>query len=400
MLRRDLVTAGHRLAAAQAAADPAPRRAEKDRAREIYLRAREEATSDMERSEAAATWAHTLDRVNRAGRLAERGVVKARAAVAGLEQAMREAERAEQAARILAEAAEAACLDARVRLAGCEERLLGASGAGHGQGAAGPLASVMPAGPAGPPSGPSGEPGQSGPTPGSRPSIGPRPGQGAAPALAPSAMPGGPPSIGDAAPVPRISAGPRPEPLVIETMVSGDRRALELAAVAIAEHGRRSPAEVRVQLQELVDAIESAASGSGYLVFDARHPFWSSLSVGEASDVMAALARLGFRFEPAEGWHAGRAPTPSDLAMALAYAGLSTRQVRRLPSAEELRALPASIGVDARAWLAAFAPDLAIDQLVRLLEERAVRLGPLWDAWGLIRPILLSPRHLLGSLPG
>ena len=91
-----------------------------------------------------------------------------------------------------------------------------------------------------------------------------------------------------------------------------------------------------------------------------------NLAVDEARDVLAALTRLGFRFEPAEGWHAGRAPTPSDLAMALAYAGLDARNVRGLPSAAELRTLPSSIGVDARAFLATFAPDLAMDQLVRL----------------------------------
>ncbi len=116
--------------------------------------------------------------------------------------------------------------------------------------------------------------------------------------------------------------------------------------------------------------------------------------------MVSGLSRLGFRFEPAEGWHAGRAPAPADLAMALAYAGLDTRLRRSLPGAEELRLLPRSIGVDARAWLAAFAPDLDMEQLVRLLESRAAKLGPLWDAWGLVRPVLLGPRHQLGSLPG
>jgi hypothetical protein len=200
--------------------------------------------------------------------------------------------------------------------------------------------------------------------------------------------------------LPRISAEPRAEPLVIESLVSGDRLALELASAAVAEVGHLSPAGIRAQLQELVDAIESAAGSAGYLLFDEGHPFWAHLSVGEARDVTAALARLGFRFEPAEGWHAGRAPMPADLAMALAYAGLDARRVRGLPSAEELRALPASMGVDARAFLAAGAPDLAIDQLAALLGARAARLGPLWDVWGLARPVLLGPRRSLGSLSG
>jgi hypothetical protein len=86
--------------------------------------------------------------------------------------------------------------------------------------------------------------------------------------------------------------------------------------------------------------------------------------------------------------------------MALAYAGLDARNMRGLPSAADLRDLPASIGVDARAYLVALAPDLAVDRLVRLLEGRAETLGPLWDIWGQVRPVLLSPRRALGSLPG
>ena len=46
--------------------------------------------------------------------------------------------------------------------------------------------------------------------------------------------------------------------------------------------------------------------------------------------------RLGFQFEPAEGWHAGRSPTPMDLSMALAYAGLDARNMRDLPTTDEL----------------------------------------------------------------
>jgi hypothetical protein len=348
LLRRDLVAAQHRLSVAEEAADPLLRSAEKARAREVYLAALEAASTDAERSEAAAVWAHALDRVNRGARLAARAVAKARAEVSGLERAVPDADREEQAARIRAESAEAACLDARVRLAACEERVRGRA---------------------------------------------------AAPAI-PERPTTAPPVPGGATPGPRIRAVPDGDPLVIESMVSGDRRALELAAAAIAEHGRISPAEVRVQLQELVDAIDSAASTDGYLRFDERHPFWASLSVSEARDVVAALTRLGFRFEPAEGWHAGRAPTPSDLAMALAWAGVNARNVRGLPNAADLQALPASIGVDARAFLAAYAPDLAMDQLVRLLDVRAAKLGPLWDAWGLVRPVLLSPRRQLGSLPG
>ena len=90
-------------------------------------------------------------------------------------------------------------------------------------------------------------------------------------------------------------------PLVIESIVTGDRVALELAATRIAEHMGRSPAEIQLQLQELLDAVLSAAAEDGFLVFDQAHPFWRSLTFAEARDVIEALARLGFVFEPTEG---------------------------------------------------------------------------------------------------
>ncbi len=183
-------------------------------------------------------------------------------------------------------------------------------------------------------------------------------------------------------------------------MVSGDRRALELAANEIADHTGHSPAEAQLQLQELVDAIVSAAAEEGFLIFDTEHPFWAHLTFEEARDVIAALARLGFAFAPAEGWHAGRAPSPTDLSMALAYAGLDARNMRDLPSSEDLRSLPGSIGVDARAYLAAQAPTLAVDQLVGVLGRRSDQLELLWNEWGQVRPVLLADRHELGSLPG
>jgi hypothetical protein len=189
-------------------------------------------------------------------------------------------------------------------------------------------------------------------------------------------------------------------PLVIESIVTGDRVALELTAARIAESSGRSPAEEQLQLQELLSAIMSAAAEDGFLVFDPAHPFWSGLTFEESRDVIEALARLGFIFEPAEGWHAGRAPAPSDLSMALAYAGLDARNMRGLPTADDLRMLPASIGVDARAFLAARAPELSIDNTVRALGRRAETLEQLWNEWGQVRPVLLSDRHALGSIEG
>ena len=191
---------------------------------------------------------------------------------------------------------------------------------------------------------------------------------------------------------PRIGQG---VPTVIEALVSGDRRWLERVASLVAETVGRAAPEVFARLRELVEAMAATAAGHGHLIVDATNEFWSRLTGDESRDVLAALVRLGFRVEPSEGWHAGRAPVQSDLSMALAYAGLDARSLRHLPTNAELRELPRSIAVDTRALLIDEAPDLALDQVVRMLGHRADPLGPLWDDWGYVRPILLGdPRNL------
>jgi len=342
-LRRELVAAQHRLEEA-AGDDPQMRAAEKAAARDTYQLARSMAETDDEAREAVASWAKALDRINRTASLRRRERAKAKAAVATVEEVLHASEREEQATKMRVDQAEAACLDARVRLAGCEE------------------------GTQSPESAPNADASE----------------QQAA-------------SSGRAVAISRTPSGP---PLVIESIVTGDRTALELAAARLAEFTGRSPAEEQLQLQELLDAVVSSAAEDGYLLFDQGHRFWSGLSFEEARNVIGALARLGFLFEPAEGWHAGRAPAPTDLSMALAYAGLDPRNMRDLPTAEELAALPTSIGVDARAFLAAQAPELTIDNVVRALGRRADALEQLWNAWGQVRPILLGERHALGSSSG
>lgn len=342
-LRREIVAAQHRLDEATAADDPQLRAAEKAAARDRYQLARTSAETDDQVREATAAWAKALDHINRTASLRRRELTKARAAVTTVEGVLQAVERDEQATKLRADQAEAACLDARVRLAACEE------------------AAQAPA-PA------------------------------AADVFEPHANTGG-----HAVAIAEASAG---APLVIESILSGDRVALELAAARISEHTGRSPAEEQLQLQELVDAVVSSAAEDGYLLFNQAHSFWAGLTFEEGRDVVDALARLGFIFEPAEGWHAARAPAPSDLSMALAYAGLDARNMRDLPSADDLRVLPASIGVDARGFLAAHAPELSVDNIVRALGRRAGALEQLWNEWGQVRPILLSDRHSLGSVEG
>ena len=246
-VRRDLTAAQHRHEEAVVAADPARRAAEKAAARDAYRLAKVSAEDDEALREATGAYARAIDRVNRDARLTQRALQRTAGAIEALKARLREVEREEQASSLRASQAEAACLDARVRLAACEEGTVVTGEDDH------------------------------------------------ATVFEPHAATGG-----HAVAISDIAAGP---PLVIESMVSGDRLALELAAARLADHIGLSPAETQLQLQELVDAIVAAASVEGYLVFDAGNRFWSTLTFEEARDVIAALDRLGFVFEPSEGWH-------------------------------------------------------------------------------------------------
>ena len=47
--------------------------------------------------------------------------------------------------------------------------------------------------------------------------------------------------------------------------------------------------------------------------------------------------------------------------------------------------------VDVHAYLVATAPDLDLQKLTTVLGSRASRLAELWDMWGRLRPLLLTP---------
>ena len=351
--RREIVTARHREEQAQMAADPQRRSDEKEIAREAYRAGMAGAADADARAEVTAAWARAVDRANRSSTLARRTLTKAVSDRAEAEQGIRALEREGHAASLRAETAEASCLAARVRLAACEEAALVAVAE----------ATVAAA--------------QAAPAPGHVP-------------VAPDQPIGDRHAATEHAVIRAVTYG---EPLVVEGIIAGDKALLEVTAKRVADLTGLIAGQAVVQLQELVGAIISAASAEGFLIFDERHRFWAHLSSAEAADVVGALGRLGFMLEPSEGWHAGRVPSTMDLSMALAYAGLDARSIRNLPAQAELADLPRSIDVDAQAFLASRAPDLGLDHLVTSLGHRAETLGPLWNEWGQVRPILLSEQR-------
>jgi hypothetical protein len=190
------------------------------------------------------------------------------------------------------------------------------------------------------------------------------------------------------APVARIGEGRR---LVVEALVWGDRNILQAVATDISRQTGSQPSPWLARLRQLRDVIVGTAAAQGFVSVDRRHPFWARVSDEEARDILRALNDMGFRIDPAAGWQDGRAPVAGDMAAAIAFAGIDPRTVRNQPVGEELRALPRSVRVDPVALLAAHAPDLALEAMVRLLGEQANEFAELWDAWGQVRPALLAP---------
>jgi hypothetical protein len=262
--------------------------------------------------------------------------------VARLETQLRSADLEASAVRIRAESLEAACADARQRRATIDERSVGGEGrervaaAGRAAGVASVVADDDPA-----------------------------------------------------TPPPGYKARPV-DSRAVRSLMAGDEATHQALAGELAEMSGQLPARYLLLLDTLVDELTAAAVDAGELAFDHDHPLWSQFSPEEARLIVRGLRDLGFRLDIHEGWFGGRAPTNSDLAGALGFAGHDMRALRRVPTAGELRDLPMSVHVAAHEHLRRYAPDLTLDQMTRALGPRAGRLGDLWDEWGRVRPLLAS----------
>jgi hypothetical protein len=350
--RRELTRSQRELDTARTTADHTTIAEAKARARSAYQR--EVASSGPDAaSGAAAAWLRDISRVNRDARLARRSLAKAGEAVRQWTRIVAEMEQRADAARIRAEIAASECLAARQRLATCE----GNAGVPEPDPAVGESAAV--------------------------PSAEAEPPAGNGTAATRDDSRGKPLSV-------QARGRRKRGPLVIEQLAMGDREAMGMVAAELATVTGHPPSHFLLLVQELVDAIRAVAAERRYLAFDDRNPFWAQFDLDERRTIMIALADLGFRFDPEEGWYGDRAPGTAELAIALAYAGHEPRSVRYQPSASELRDLPASISVSALACLSALAPGLSLSELSDLLGPRMDSLGPLWDDWARVRPVLLS----------
>ena len=354
-------TLRERVERAQADADPRGIAAAKDALHRDFRAATARSRGADDTEAAAREWLTQINELNirsrDALRLAEAGSAELRAALPRLERMGVEAD----AARISAEMAESTCHEARVQLAACEETETVARMAAT---AAAPPAPAADA-----------EIGETDPD---------------------DAPIGGEPAggWGDAGsferqmPAAQAAIGAYP---VIVRILRGDREARERFVATVAAGDPEAERAWQLRTDQLVGAITARAIEDGYLDMPDDDTFWSLFAPGESREIVAALSALGYRFDGAGGFADERVPAQRDLSLAVGYAGLDRMRIRNWPREQELSELYRNATVASDEWLVHHAGDLTLGEMVDALGPRAGNLAEVWNAWGRVRPALLSP---------
>ncbi len=324
--------------AAAEAADPREVRRQKEAAQETFRLKSRAARSPDAVEEAARTWLHTINRINREAAAASLAADPAREAAAKMGPTLERFGRQADAARVGAQIAEAACMAARTAVAECDERA-----------ATGMAVSTATL---------------------------PRPG-----VANPSAEPGED-NLGAA-----LAGGGEPR---IFRLLRGDDAALEAMVASLAGDDVEGQARWRVGLAGLRDAIVADALDHAILGFPHEHRFWGLNTQQQNRDIVGALGSLGYRTDRGGGWLDDRRPTQRELSQALGYAGLDPMRVRHWPDEREITELFSEVAVAADEYVAGEAGDLTLAEMVDLLGRRADGLVDLWNQWGRIRPLLLE----------
>jgi hypothetical protein len=188
-----------------------------------------------------------------------------------------------------------------------------------------------------------------------------------------------------------VAAAPQTSALSMSLVLRGDRQAQLGLALRLAEETGIEAGRLQLLMIELRDQIAARALDEHFVGFPPEHPFWSQFKPTEAREVVSSLATMGYRFDGRGGWAFGRAPTAHDLALALSYCGYDPRALRRPAGQGAIDELWLGSDVHTEEYLGEKVPDLELGAMMKLLGNGAAGLGELWDIWGRLRPLLLSP---------
>jgi hypothetical protein len=326
---------------AEVEADPREVAAAKERLHSAFRAASDRASTAEETEAAARAWLNEINALNNAVREAQRAVEAGTADLGSRIGALERLSAEADAARIAGENAESGCRDAREALAGCEEAEARARDA------------IPPE------------------------TEEPHPFDRFWPEDSPNLPPPGPGN-----PLAGL-------PLVVRVL-RGDRDARERIVASLAAGDPEATRDWGLRISRLADAITGRAIEDGYLDLPDDDPFWRLFSHHESRDIVSALSALGFRYDGMGGFADGRVPAARDLSLAVGYAGLEAMRIRTWPREAHIALMYEGAVVAADEWLADQAGDLSLGRMVDALGNRAADLADVWNAWGRVRPALLS----------
>ncbi len=344
---------------AAAAVDPRAIRAAKDEAQASFRNSRLGAAEKGAVEVAAREWLREIDRINARTREAVRLLAREHADEGGLLQAVERLGLEADGARIAAESAVVACRNARIALAACEESERLEPGRPATSELLAPTTVVARATPV--------------PAPEAAPEDG-------SPAAAESQA---------AEPVDAAAEPADAEPAILP-LLAGNRDVLRRIAAVLAAGDAEAQPHWERRLTALVEAVRLRAIDGAALTFP-DEGFWAPYTQLQGREIAAALAALGYRYDGNEGFADGRVPGQRELSLAIGYAGLDPMRIRIWPSETELPHLYAGVEVDVGRFVAQAAGELTLGEMIDLLGRRAEELSDLWNAWGRVRPLLLSP---------
>ena len=336
-----------RAESAAADADPRTVRTAKEAAQHAFREARMVATTRDEVETAARDWLTEINQINNRTREAAASAERDRSAAAALALELEQLSVEADAARISAESAEEACIAAREAVAACQEAAaLEAAG----------LRAAVDEAPA------------------------------AATATAPPL-----PAWSDREFEEEPMGSRAGEDAAIIRLLRGDHEAMSRLVARLA--GDDSDARQRWQqsIAGLLEALVGRAIEAAAFDYPTTHAFWGTFTRAQCRDISAALASLGYRHDGFGDFADEHVPSQRDLSLAVGYAGLDPMRIRHWPSEAEMHELLREVTVAADEYVWEAAGGLTLGELVSLLGRRADALTELWNEWGTVRPLLLSP---------
>jgi hypothetical protein len=176
----------------------------------------------------------------------------------------------------------------------------------------------------------------------------------------------------------------------LERMLRGDHLAMVEVVDAVAGADGRQRRSWELLLGGLVEAMAAIAVRESVIDLPMGTAFWDSFTVEQCRRFIAALASMGYRYDGDAGWQDGRVPAYRDMAQALADIGLEPRRVRVWPNSSEIASLFVGARPAPEELVAAAGPAYTAEDMRFVLGEHAAALSDLWQAWDVVRPVLLE----------